>query len=259
MHPFGRLLLFAILPLLAQAQTVIERSAPVHELTQQAPQEISSKGRRPARQMAAERARFDTGLQYVALLPGAGPNNGIGGWFAYNFTRRLGVETALDIYPGGESYRQFTITDTVASMHPSLVVKGHNALRARFGPKVTLLRTQQWMFSAKGRAGLLYAADSFTDRGTWYNGLDWLLNGPSGRQLDLSSDFGGIVEYELSGKMVLRTEVGATVDRFGSSALNVTYSNRYYFGLVPPVHYTVAIPAKTASSFQISTGLGFRF
>ena len=164
---------------------------------------------------------------------------GVGGRFTFNFNRAVAFETAAYFFPNqcGFCNADGTMTEVVA------------------GVKVGK-RFEKWGIFAKARPGFV----SFS-RGD-FNVTRITPGGPFPFELEVSrltnfaTDFGGVLEFYPSRRLVTRFDMGDTIVHFRQRTTNGVLFNPTtgeYF-LIP-----VFRPAKNTHSFQFSAGVGFRF
>src|SRR5688572_28469091 len=164
---------------------------------------------------------------------------GVGTRFTFNFNRSLAFETAGYFFP--------------KECNPCR--NGGNMSQVVAGAKIGK-RFENWEIFAKARPGVV----SFSQGE--FNVVSVTPGGPfpvaieSNRITSFATDFGGVLEFYPSPKIVTRFDVGDTIIHFRRRTINGIGFNPITneFTLVPFTR-----PARTTHNFQFIAGVGFRF
>lgn len=185
--------------------------------------------------------KFEVAAEFSTLeRDGFGPQQtepGVGARFTFNFNRSFAVETAGYLFP----------------RHCDICANGGNMSQLVAGVKVGK-RFEKWGIFAKARPGVV----SFS-RGEFVpiffappNRLEIETN----RVTSFATDFGGVLEFYPSRRIVTRFDVGDTIIHFKRRTINAF--------LFDPITqqvtlFPITIPARTTHNFQFIAGVGFRF
>lgn len=162
---------------------------------------------------------------------------GVGARFTFNLNRSLAFETAGYFFP-----RRCDFCRNAGNM--SQVVAG-----VKVGK-----RFENWGIFAKARPGVV----SFS-RGEFFPifiGPPTFIDVETNRITSFATDFGGVLEFYPSPRIVTRFDVGDTIIHFKRRTINAFNFNPFTQE-VTVIPFT--IPARTTHNFQFSTSVGFRF
>lgn len=186
--------------------------------------------------------KFEVGAEFTTLereaLGAKRTEPGVGGRFTFNFNRSVAFETAGYFFPNqcGFCNADGTITQVVA------------------GVKVGK-RFDTWGIFAKVRPGVVsFSRGDVNPRLT--PGGPFPFEFETKRLMNFATDFGGVLEFYPSRRIVTRFDLGDTIVHFGQRRTNAVGFNPTTgeVFLVP-----VTRPARTTHNFQFSAGVGFRF
>lgn len=178
-------------------------------------------------------------LERESLFGGQKTEPGVGVRFTYNINANIAIEAAGYLFPD----RCFNCTQ---NGRMSEVVAGVKAGK----------RFEKWGIFAKARPGVVSFSQgeanivAFTPGGVVPVQIDVQ------RSTSFATDFGGVLEFYPSRKIVTRFDVGDTLIHFKSRTINFLQVNPLTneVTLVPFLQ-----PARTTHNFQFSAGVGFRF
>jgi len=148
---------------------------------------------------------------------------GLGGAFAFNFNRFLGLDGSISITPTSPS----TGSSNAGGRLTQLNIGGRVGVSKR-----------RFALYAKVRPGFA----SFGNVIRQINVQTFQFT--NGRLTEPSLDVGGIVQFNLSKRFALRYEAGDTLIHYGSRTIIVG---------------TPAVPAQTSNNFEFGIGFMFRF
>jgi hypothetical protein len=185
--------------------------------------------------------KYEVGVEFTSLeretFGAKKAEPGVGVRFTYNLNEMFAFEAAGYLFPE----RCFQCANP-GRMHQ---IVGGVKVGKRF---------EKWGFFAKARPGVV----SFSQGEA--NVVRITPNGPLPFELEVNRvnsfavDFGGVVEFYPSRKIVTRFDVGDTMIHFGQRT-----SSFIIFPVSGPQIIFVPRPARTTHNFQFSAGVGFRF
>lgn len=160
-------------------------------------------------------------------------DSGLGATLTYNLTRVFSLEAEVNYFP--------RIQDNNPNLGPS---NGGRKVQSLFGVKAGH-RTDKFGVFAKARPGLMHFSGVFDCLGKRNPDTQC---GPHPKT-EFALDIGGVAEYYLTRRVMLRFDAGDTIIRF---------SERHMFQIdLSPLPAT--IPGKTTHNLQINAGIGYRF
>jgi len=166
-----------------------------------------------------------------AALPTSHFEPAVGGRFAYNVNKYFALESEANFFPR------------------RLAVGGH-AFQAQFGGKVGHRFKRMGIF-AKARPGFVSFSEFATETGTQTVGLPPLqftvARIVSQRRYFFSMDLGGVGEFYVSRRILVRVDGGDTIIRYGKGL---------FYDLDEA---TPQLPGQTKHNLQLSAGVAFRF
>jgi hypothetical protein len=193
----------------------------------------------------AQSRRFEIANHFTFLNVGERAP-GFGGTFSYNVTRRFGLESTLNFFPGDPR------SNLGSRIRP--VLGGWNLgniLQGQFGAKGVVLRSRKAEFFLKAKPGFV----SFSDER--YSGTAGL--GPflatGGRQTSFALDIGGGVELYPTRSTFLRLDLGDTYFRYNSFTTVMRISGLGGAFIMPNAGFR----GSSVHTLQLSTGVGLRF
>jgi hypothetical protein len=185
--------------------------------------------------------KFEVAAEFTTLeRDGLGQQRtepGVGGRFTFNFNRNIAVESAGYFFP-----RKCFICANAGNM--GQVVAG-----AKIGK-----RFEKWGIFGKARPGFV----------TFSQGaLNGVLLVPPGtiqvetnRTTNFATDFGAVLEFYPSPKIVTRFDLGDTIIHFKRRTVNAIVFDPI---TQQPILFPFTRPARTTHNFQFIAGVGFRF
>jgi hypothetical protein len=198
---------------------------------------------------SAQSRRFELSSQFAFLDVGERAP-GVGATLTYNVTRRFGLESTLNFFPGD------TRNNFGSNIKPVLGAwRSGNILQGQFGLRATVVHLKRAAFFLKVKPGFT----SFSHL-AYHAPLPFALpNAPEqilidgGRQTCPSLDVGGGAAFLPSRSTFLRFDIGETIVRYNAfaSAFNLGPD----FGIQP----LIRIREATAHTLQFSMGIGLRF
>jgi len=162
---------------------------------------------------------------------------GVGVRFSFNFNRNFAVETAGYLFP----------------RHCDICANGGNMSQVVAGVKVGK-RFEKWGIFAKARPGVVsFSRGEFTP--IFFAPLN-RVEVETNRITSFATDFGGVLEFYPSPRIVTRFDVGDTIIHFKRRTINAF--------LFDPITqevrvFPIPIPARTTHNFQFIASVGFRF
>lgn len=208
--------------------------------------------------------RFEVGAQFTLLSgtpPAPAPQSliilndngrhtepGLGGRFTFNLTDNIALEAEGNFFT-----RDLTDSHDVRTLPPN--PSGH-MFQGQFGAKVGK-RFSKWGVFGKARPGFVgftKVSDLVSSQTSNVQILNQTITVTVGqfriaKKLYPSIDIGGVMEFYVSRRWMLRFDIGDTIIRYGElSAQGFTLSNQI-----------VRRPPETHHNFQFSSGVGFRF
>lgn len=164
---------------------------------------------------------------------------GAGARFTFNFNRSLAFETAGYFFPRKCNSCQ----------------NGGNMSEVVAGVKVGK-RFENWGIFAKARPGVVSFSRGEVKVVGFTPGGPFPLEIETNRITSFATDFGGVLEFYPSPRIVTRFDIGDTIIHFKRRTLNFVGVNpvTQEFELVP-----FTLPARTTHNFQFTAGVGFRF
>jgi hypothetical protein len=202
----------------------------------------------------SETPRYEAGIQFTSLsvqppralcsfLCGFPPDRpietepGLGGRFTFNLTHYLGFDAEGNWFTRD---------------HGTFTGPGGHIFQGQFGPKVGK-RFERWGFFGKARPGFVGFTKTLQLVGTHpfnFAGIPTIQGDfEVGTKLYPSFDFGGVLEFYVSRRVMTRMDFGDTIIRYGEYA-------------VPGFPVSMPIfrrPPETRHNFQFNAGIGFRF
>jgi hypothetical protein len=162
---------------------------------------------------------------------------GVGARFTFNFNRSLAFETAGYFFP-----KKCFICRNAGNMTQ---IVGGIKVGKRFA---------NWGIFAKARPGVVsYSRGEFNPIGFTPPGL---VEVETNRITSFATDFGGVLEFYPSPKIVTRFDVGDTIIHFRRRTINAVFFNPFTNELT---FIPINQPARTTHNFQFIAGVGFRF
>ena len=162
---------------------------------------------------------------------------GFGGRFTFNFTSYLGADAEMNWFTRD---------------HGTFTGPGGHIFQGQFGPKVGK-RFERWGFFGKARPGFVGFTKTLTLVGTHpfnFGGIPTIQGDFEVKtRLYPSFDFGGVIEFYVSRRVMTRMDFGDTIIRYGEYA-------------VPGFPVSMPIfrrPPETRHNFQFNAGIGFWF
>ncbi len=174
--------------------------------------------------------RFEIGPLFTYLrVPDSFPINAqnqaeIGGRFSWNFSRHVALDAELEGSP-------FRTTNLTTSYQGGYILQSFAGIKAG-------KRWDKFGIFGKFRPGL-----------TSYSGvIRQFQSGTLGfaRRTDPAFDLGGIAEFYVSRRLLLRYDFGDTIIHYNSSTITVSGQR-------------ISSPAEVKNNFQFSTAIAFRF
>ena len=199
---------------------------------------------------SAQSQKFEFATHFTSFDAGREYSPGFGGTFAYNVTRRVGLESTLNFFPGDPR-------SNFGNHQPLLLggsFTGGNVLQGFFGAKVGILQFKKAEFFVRLKPGFTSFSDIAYRVVTGIGGA----TGPDvtlgGRQTWFALDFGGGAKFYPTKTVFLRFDIGDTYIRYGSFPTTI-----YPAGAPPGTQSAGNYQGSPAHSLQVSTGVGFRF
>lgn len=164
---------------------------------------------------------------------------GVGARFTYNLNETFAFEAAGYLFP-----QRCSGCTNGGRMHQIVA-----------GVKVGK-RFEKWGFFAKARPGVVSFSQGEFNVVRITPGGPFPFEVEVNRTNNFAVDFGGVVEYYPSRKIVIRVDVGDTMIHFRRRTTS-------FVGFDPvtrtPQLFLFTLPARTTHNFQFITGVGFRF
>lgn len=196
-------------------------------------------------QSTDELPRYEVGAQFSSLTikepsysSGFRTEPGFGARFTYNFNRSIAAEAQIDFYPNDNGARNYETSG--------------RALQGLFGIKAGR-RFERFGIFAKARPGFVRYSQIVNgyDTPTSYGYVQPRL----GAKVDFATDFGGVLEFYPSRRIVTRLDIGDTLIRYRERTITVPLIDLN--GNLTA--FTSTIPASKTNNFQFSAGIGLRF
>jgi hypothetical protein len=175
---------------------------------------------------------------------------GIGGTFAYNLNRRIGLESTLNFYPGNPK------TSLGRSIKPLGDWNTGNLLQGQFGVRLNVVQFKKVALFAKAKPGFVSFSNVAYEFQTGIGGIGLgNVSAITGRQTGFALDYGGGVEVSPSQSMFLRFDAGDTY--FQYPPFSTPLDNGFPGSIQPqPV---VNFSGSSVHTFQFIVGIGYKF
>jgi len=163
--------------------------------------------------------------------------NGVGGRFSVSLHKYVSIDSEINYFPQDDQ--------TLLGVRQFFSQPGNGKeIQALFGPKIGKRWSRIGAFG-KTRIGFM----RFSDVRQCPGDLNSCAELP---KTEFAVDLGGVFEYYLSRRLLLRTDVGDTLIRFSGRRIVEVFD--------PPIGAQSAIVGKeTRHNLQVSVGVGFRF
>jgi len=196
----------------------------------------------------AQSRRFEIASHFTFLDVGE-RSPGFGCTFDYNLTRRFGLESTLNFFPGDPR------SNLGSPLRP--VLGGWNLgniLQGQFGAKAVFLHSRKADFFVKAKPGFVSFSDVryLASTGIGGSGSGALVL-PAGRQTSFAFDVGGGVEVYPSQSTFLRLDIGDTYFRY--NPFTTTTSGLSGASILPVLGFR----GSSVHTLQLSIGVGLRF
>ena len=168
-------------------------------------------------------------------------NYGVGGRFTYNLTGYIALEAELTFHP---KERGFFFGGLFPPFFSGTQIGGRR-VEGLFGVKAGK-RWEKFGVFAKARPGFMH----FTHVPDCPSGL--VEQCSTGGKTEFAFDIGGVVEYYLSRRFVVRFDVGDTIIKYGK--LNRAVTTEF-----PDIIFPAKVGGGTTHNAQYSVGFGVRF
>jgi hypothetical protein len=175
-----------------------------------------------------EQSKAEVGAQFSVLrmdrFASTPAEPGIGGRFSWNLMPSLAVETEFNFYP--DDYK------------PQSVQDGGRVFSLFAGVKVAAIRRDKFAVFGKIRPGLV----TFGNVPVQTSALDV----ENRRVTHFATDLGGVFEYYVSPRWILRTDLGLTLIKIDSRTVSLGMNG------------FIVAPGSMRPAFQFSTGVSYR-
>lgn len=175
-----------------------------------------------------EQSKAEAGAQFSVLtmnrFASTPAEPGIGGRFSWNLMPSLAVDTEFNFYP--EDYT------------PQSVQDGGRVFSFFAGVKVAAIRREKFAVFGKIRPGLVTFGNVPVQTSA--------VNVENERLTHFATDLGGVFEYYISPRWILRTDLGVTLIKIDSRTVSLGTNG------------SITAPGTMRPAFQFSTGVSYR-